>query len=400
MRRMASGRNLVSSSGSKMRRLATSAALRMGLGRFGPASFSSRCMPMASAGIKISEKTMIASTPRMRNGCKDTSAARSGVLQTSRNGRGARTAPHSGRYRPAWRIIQTGTRVRASPRQARRKRSLRPIPSRSLAVSVFSGGISPGFGLPGVRRENSKSGASLLRGGCVRYVSGCSRGLYSGYRAPDISAHFTEATPEGCGPRLAWNQDEPSLFHTDTDGLLVELGMLPGLSEYWQGAVGKVRDSAIGAWAGGALFRVAGTVARLAHRSLSRPLRLDVVIRMAAGADVSCSRVLSSAALGRGVRGAVYSWIFFDCAPGARGPAIADSGAWRSFRLARHAQYPGIRGLRAVVRVERDLSRGRAIVAKPQAQQRSLALAVTGIARAHEPLKRARGGDFHRHWHA
>ena len=34
----------------------------------------------------MSEKTMTASTPRRRKGCKETSTARSGVLQTSRNG--------------------------------------------------------------------------------------------------------------------------------------------------------------------------------------------------------------------------------------------------------------------------------------------------------------------------
>jgi hypothetical protein len=195
------------------------------------------------------------------------------------------------------------------------------------------------------------------------------------------------------------NDDEPSLFHIHSCGLLFELGLLPGVSKYRPSLAGDLRVSAVGTWAGDALFCVAGAVTRPAHRSISRPLRLDVAVRVAAGADVFGSRVLSPAALRRGVRGAVYSDVFFDCPPGTRGPAFADRCARRGFRAACHAQYFGVRGLRAVVRVERDLSRGRTIVAKPQAQQRGVALAIAGTARADEPLKRARGRHFHRHWY-
>src|ERR1700675_3268552 len=107
---------------------------------------------------------------------------------------------------------------------------------------------------------------------------------------------------------------------------------------------------------------------------------------MAASADLSRSRVLSPAALGRRVRSPVYSGVFFDCPSGARGTAFADRCARRGVRAACHAQYFGVRGLRTVARVERNLSRGRTIVAKPQAQQGGVALAVPGTARAHEPL--------------
>ncbi len=125
IRRMASGRKPVSVSGSKSFSRSTSSLERTGFGRFGPASPSSNCKPMASAGIKMSEKTMTASTPSLRNGWIETSTASCGVLQTSKNACFARISRYSGRYRPAWRIIHTGTRGRASPRQARRNNSFR-----------------------------------------------------------------------------------------------------------------------------------------------------------------------------------------------------------------------------------------------------------------------------------
>jgi len=67
---------------------------------------------------------------------------------------------------------------------------------------VFKGAISPICSRE-VRRENNKSRASLLGSGSVRYVSGCSRGLYSGYRPADISTCFRDVTPEEYRLRLA-----------------------------------------------------------------------------------------------------------------------------------------------------------------------------------------------------
>src|SRR5205809_5718812 len=119
------GRKPVSASGSNTLRRSTSDLERIGFGKFGPASPSSNCKPMASAGIKMSENTMTASTPSLRKGWMETSTASCGVLHTSRNACFARISRYSGRYRPAWRIIQTGTRGRTSPRQARRNSSLR-----------------------------------------------------------------------------------------------------------------------------------------------------------------------------------------------------------------------------------------------------------------------------------
>ena len=52
---------------------------------------------MASAGIRMSEKMMMASTPRRRKGWTETSSAKSGVLQTSRKECLARISRYSGK---------------------------------------------------------------------------------------------------------------------------------------------------------------------------------------------------------------------------------------------------------------------------------------------------------------
>ena len=56
-------------------------------------------------------------------GCSVISQASSGVLQISKKSCFFLTSLNSGRYRPAWRITQTGARSTRSPRAARRKRS-------------------------------------------------------------------------------------------------------------------------------------------------------------------------------------------------------------------------------------------------------------------------------------
>src|SRR5579864_1153760 len=123
MARIASPTNPVSRVGSKSRNRFTAAASLTGFESTGPESGTSSGIPMASATINMSEKTMIASTPSTRYGWMDTSAASSGVLQISRNVWSARTAWYSGRYLPAWRMIHTGTRSVGSNRQARRNSS-------------------------------------------------------------------------------------------------------------------------------------------------------------------------------------------------------------------------------------------------------------------------------------
>src|SRR5437868_6080167 len=54
--------------GSGMRNASTSRAARIGLAISGPLSVSSTPTPMASTGIRMSEKKMTASTPRIRSG--------------------------------------------------------------------------------------------------------------------------------------------------------------------------------------------------------------------------------------------------------------------------------------------------------------------------------------------
>src|SRR6202158_3175583 len=73
----------------------------------------------------MSEKMIAASTSSRATGCTVTSAARSGVLQSSRNEIFSRIARYSGRYLPACRIIQTGVVSTGSPRAARNRRSFK-----------------------------------------------------------------------------------------------------------------------------------------------------------------------------------------------------------------------------------------------------------------------------------
>jgi len=57
----------------------------------------------------MSENRIAASNPKRRIGCSVTSAAHSGVKHSLRKLPAlSRSARYSGRYRPAWRIIQTG----------------------------------------------------------------------------------------------------------------------------------------------------------------------------------------------------------------------------------------------------------------------------------------------------
>src|SRR5262249_31414433 len=69
--------------------------------------------------IRMSEKKITASTPKTLYGWSDTSAARSGFLQSSRKETFARISRYSFMYRPAWRIIQTGVRSTGWRRHAR-----------------------------------------------------------------------------------------------------------------------------------------------------------------------------------------------------------------------------------------------------------------------------------------
>src|SRR6056300_1131462 len=74
--------------------------------------------------VRISENKMAASIGYRRRGCIVTSQANSVFLHKSRNDPAcSRVARYSGKYRPAWRIIQTGVRSTGCLSKARRKRS-------------------------------------------------------------------------------------------------------------------------------------------------------------------------------------------------------------------------------------------------------------------------------------
>jgi len=78
--------------------------------------------PNASGTTKISENKIAASNRNRLIGCSVASAARAGVKHILRKlGVRSRSARYSGRYRPAWRMSQTGggvSRVPASTRSS------------------------------------------------------------------------------------------------------------------------------------------------------------------------------------------------------------------------------------------------------------------------------------------
>ena len=91
-------RSPASRSTSGRRRRAASSTLRTGDGKRGPSPASKRSSaPIASSISRMSANTMAASTPRMSTGCTVTSAASSGVLQSSRKVVRSRMRRYSGR---------------------------------------------------------------------------------------------------------------------------------------------------------------------------------------------------------------------------------------------------------------------------------------------------------------
>ena len=90
---------------------ATSASVRMGSSTTGPTPGSIRTgTPTAASGTMMSLNRIAASTAIRRSGCIVISATRSGCRHVSRMSPSPRTSRYSGRYRPAWRMNQTGVR--------------------------------------------------------------------------------------------------------------------------------------------------------------------------------------------------------------------------------------------------------------------------------------------------
>src|SRR5256885_6213547 len=127
----------------------------------------------------MSLKRMAASTPRRSTGWRVTSAARSGVLHSSRNPTFDRMARYSGRYLPAWRMNQTGVQSGSSRLHARRYRSARDMEP-SIASRPAGYLLQLEDGLPfledayGARRlrDRDRDGPRLHRDGGGRGVAG------------------------------------------------------------------------------------------------------------------------------------------------------------------------------------------------------------------------------------
>src|SRR5689334_9944765 len=74
--------------------------------------------------VRMSENRIAASSGKRARGCSVTSQASSGVrTSVLKSFARLRVARYSGRYRPAWRIIQTGVTSTGPRSSARRKRS-------------------------------------------------------------------------------------------------------------------------------------------------------------------------------------------------------------------------------------------------------------------------------------
>src|SRR5882672_4070164 len=92
------------------------------------------------------------------------------------------------------------------------------------------------------------------------------------------------------------NEHEPNRTHFDGGRLFAEFRLLRAFFEHGPRAHWAVGNAVPHVGAGGALFRAAGAVTRFAHRSVSRFVRLDVAVRLAAGADVPGIGAVSQAA--------------------------------------------------------------------------------------------------------
>jgi len=143
-RRTASNTNGTPSAGATSRSRATSSRVRTGRGITGPSPFTKASpTPIGSVTRRISAKMIAASTPSFSTASTVISAAASGVLHRSRRLIRARSARYSGRYRPAWRISQTGVYSVGCRRQARRKGWVVDVTSLCPAEEL-SRGAGPG----------------------------------------------------------------------------------------------------------------------------------------------------------------------------------------------------------------------------------------------------------------
>src|SRR6266850_6848726 len=102
------------------------------------------------------------------------------------------------------------------------------------------------------------------------------------------------------------NEHEPNRTHFDGCRLFAEFRLLRAFLEHGPRAHWAVGNSVAGVGVGGALFRASREVAGTAHRAVSRFVRLDVAVRLAAGADVPGTGAVSQTALRGSFRPAVH----------------------------------------------------------------------------------------------
>ena len=147
------------------RSLSMSAADRTGRANFGPSPASkSRPRFIACGMVRMSENRMAASSGYRSIGCRVTSQAMSGLVHIARKlPARARVARYSGRYRPAWRMSQTGLRGVGSTQQGSKQQIVLERGGHILAIAVMSrwSGVRSarrgrtGAGAPGWRNDPS-----------------------------------------------------------------------------------------------------------------------------------------------------------------------------------------------------------------------------------------------------
>src|SRR5256885_3169723 len=201
VRRTVSITNPSASSGSGTESRSTSAWDCSGWGKWGPLSSSSSVMPIASGTTRMSLKRMAASTPSRVTGWMVTSAARSGVLHSSRKPTFDRMARYSGRYLPACRMNQTGVQSGCSRLQARRYRS-----ARDMEPSIASGParhllqlenrlpfLEDAHRARGLRNRNRDRPRLHRDGGCGRVPGAEAEREIDAVPIPSVAAHLQVA---------------------------------------------------------------------------------------------------------------------------------------------------------------------------------------------------------------
>src|SRR6266849_1650673 len=153
------------------------------------------------------------------------------------------------------------------------------------------------------RSKDNKSRPVLLmrpRIGAGGDACMCECGLYS-----KMEHHYFFVL-DGGQRTFRGNEHEPNCTHFDGCRLSAEPWLLCSFLEHGARAHWAAGNSVPGAGVGGTLFRASGAIAGLAHCPVSRSIWIDVVVRLAAGADVPGTGDVSPTAFRGSVRSAVH----------------------------------------------------------------------------------------------